>query len=124
VPVALGFGIGTPEQAAEAARRAPTGSSSAAGSCARAAESDDPAGAVGEVVGAHGRRPAGLSLPGRYSSHPLMALTLWTTAALVLWIVLWSLGSKAIDAFMIPLLIIMVGATIELLKKYLPNKRT
>jgi hypothetical protein len=53
-----------------------------------------------------------------------MALTLWTTAALVLWIVLWSLGSKAIDAFMIPLLIIMVGATLELLKKYLPNKRT
>ncbi len=52
-----------------------------------------------------------------------MALTLWTTAALVLWIVHWSLGAKAFDAFLIPLLIIIVGASIELLKKYLPNKR-
>ena len=53
-----------------------------------------------------------------------MALTLWTTAALVLWIVLWSLGVKAFDAFMIPLLMIIIGATLDTLKRYLPNKRT
>ncbi len=52
-----------------------------------------------------------------------MALTLWTTAALVLWIVLWSLGAKAFDAFMIPVLLIIIGATLQVLKKYLPNKR-
>ena len=52
-----------------------------------------------------------------------MALTLWTTAALVLWIVLWSLGVKALDAFMIPLLMIIIGATLDTLKRYLPNKR-
>ena len=53
-----------------------------------------------------------------------MALVLWTTFALVLWIVLWSLGAKAFDAFMIPVLMILIGATIQSLKKYLPNKRT
>ena len=53
-----------------------------------------------------------------------MALTLWTTAALVLWIVLWSLGVKAFDAFMIPLLMIIIGATLDTLKRFLPNKRT
>ena len=52
-----------------------------------------------------------------------MALTLWTTTALVLWVVLWSIGAKAFDAFMLATLIIIIGATIESLKKYLPNKR-
>jgi hypothetical protein len=52
-----------------------------------------------------------------------MALTLWTTFALVLWIVLWSIGAKAFDAFMLAVLIIIIGATIESLKKYLPSKR-
>ena len=53
-----------------------------------------------------------------------MALTLWTTAALVLWIVLWSLGVKAFDAFMIPFLMIIIGATLGTLKRHVPNKRT
>ncbi len=52
-----------------------------------------------------------------------MALTIWTTFALVLWIVLWSIGAKAFDAFLLALLIIIIGATVESLKKYLPNKR-
>jgi hypothetical protein len=52
-----------------------------------------------------------------------MALTLWTTFALVLWIVLWSIGAKAFDAFLLALLIIIIGATVESLKKYLPSKR-
>ena len=53
-----------------------------------------------------------------------MALTLWTTAALVVWLVLWSLGTKSMDAFMLAILIITVGATLEILKRYLPSKRT
>ena len=52
-----------------------------------------------------------------------MALTLWTTTALVLWVVLWSIGAKSFDAFMLATLIIIIGATIESLKKYLPNRR-
>ena len=53
-----------------------------------------------------------------------MALVLWTTFALTLWVVLWSIGAKAFDAFMLATLIIVVGATIESVKKYLPNKRS
>jgi hypothetical protein len=52
-----------------------------------------------------------------------MNLVLWTTFALVLWIVLWSLGTKSFDAFMLTVLIILIGATLESVKKYLPSKR-
>jgi hypothetical protein len=52
-----------------------------------------------------------------------MALTLWTTFALVVWIVLWSLGAKAIDAGMLALLIIVIGATLHIVKRYLPNRQ-
>ncbi len=52
-----------------------------------------------------------------------MTLILWTTFALVLWIVLWALGAKSFDAFMLTVLIILIGATLESVKKYLPNKR-
>jgi uncharacterized membrane protein len=51
-----------------------------------------------------------------------MAMTLWTTAALVVWIVLWSLGAKAFDAFMITVLIVVIGATIHILKRYRPQR--
>ncbi len=52
-----------------------------------------------------------------------MPLVLWTTTALVVWIVLWALGAKAFDAFMLATVIILVGATLEILKRYLPNRR-
>jgi hypothetical protein len=52
-----------------------------------------------------------------------MALTLWTTFALVVWLVLWALGSKSFDSAMLAVLIIVIGATIEILKKYLPSRR-
>jgi hypothetical protein len=51
-----------------------------------------------------------------------MSLVLWTTAAS-------SSGSscgdraKAFDAFMLATVIILVGATLEILKRYLPNRR-
>ena len=53
-----------------------------------------------------------------------MALTLWTTFALTLWVVLWSIGAKAFDAFLLAMLIIVIGATLESVKKYLPNNRS
>ena len=52
-----------------------------------------------------------------------MALTLWTTFGLVVWIVLWSLGAKAFDAAMLLVTIVLIGATLEILKRYLPNRR-
>ena len=51
-----------------------------------------------------------------------MTLTLWTTAALVLWIVLWSIGAKAFDAFMLTLLVVLLGATGHILKGYIPGR--
>ena len=53
----------------------------------------------------------------------LMAMTLWTTTALVLWLVLWALGSKPLDAFLIPIVIILVGATLVTLRRFMPNRR-
>ena len=51
-----------------------------------------------------------------------MAMTLWTTAALVIWLVLWALGTKSMDAFLLAGLIIVVGATLEILKRYMPGR--
>lgn len=51
-----------------------------------------------------------------------MSLVVWTTTALVIWLVLWAIGTNAFDAVMLAVLIILIGATIESLKKYLPNR--
>ena len=52
-----------------------------------------------------------------------MAIVVWTTAVLILWIVLWSLGSKAFDAALLSVSILLVAATIEIVKRYLPGRR-
>ena len=52
-----------------------------------------------------------------------MGLVLATTLGLVVWIVLWAIGWKSIDAFMVTSVIIMLGATAKLLVPYLPNRR-
>jgi hypothetical protein len=51
-----------------------------------------------------------------------MGLVLTTTAGLVLWIVLWAIGVKAIDGFMITLLLVLLGATGRILSQYLPGR--
>lgn len=51
-----------------------------------------------------------------------MAMTLWTTTALVIWIVLWALGAKAFDAAMLAVTIIVIGATIQILRRYAPER--
>ena len=53
-----------------------------------------------------------------------MGLILTVTGGLVVWIVLWALGSKGFDAFMLATAIILVGATLRLLSRYLPGRRT
>jgi hypothetical protein len=51
-----------------------------------------------------------------------MTYVVWTTAVLLLWIVLWSLGQKAFDAAMLSVTILLVAAMIEIAKRYLPNR--
>ncbi|MDP8967332.1 MAG: hypothetical protein M3N04_01900 [Actinomycetota bacterium] len=52
-----------------------------------------------------------------------MGLVIATTFGLVAWIILWAIGWKSIDAFMITTLIITLGATARLLAPYLPNRK-
>ena len=42
-----------------------------------------------------------------------MGLLLTTTAGLVVWIVLWSIGVKSFDAFLITMLMVIVAATLR-----------
>ena len=51
-----------------------------------------------------------------------MGLVLATTIGLVAWIVLWAIGWKSIDAFMITAVVITLGATAKILAPYLPGR--
>jgi hypothetical protein len=53
-----------------------------------------------------------------------MGLILTATAGLVIWIVLWALGSKGFDAFMLSAAVILVGASLRILSGYLPGRRS
>ena len=51
-----------------------------------------------------------------------MGLVLVTTFGLVVWIVLWAIGAKAFDAFLVTSVILMIGATAKILVPYLPGR--
>jgi hypothetical protein len=51
-----------------------------------------------------------------------MGLVLATTFGLVLWIILWAIGAKALDAFLITTVVIILGATGKILAPYLPGR--
>jgi hypothetical protein len=51
-----------------------------------------------------------------------MGLVLVTTFGLIVWIVLWAIGAKALDAFLVAAVIILIGATSKLLAPYLPGR--
>lgn len=53
-----------------------------------------------------------------------MGLVLTITSGLVAWIVLWALGAKGFDAFLIATVIILVGASLKILSGYLPGRRS
>jgi hypothetical protein len=53
-----------------------------------------------------------------------VGLVVTVTAGLILWIVLWALGSKGFDAFLLTALIILLGAAARILSRYLPGRRT
>jgi hypothetical protein len=52
-----------------------------------------------------------------------MGLAVATTTGLVIWIVLWALGVKSVDAFLITILIVLVVATVQIAARYLPGGR-
>jgi hypothetical protein len=52
-----------------------------------------------------------------------MGFILATTAGLVIWIVLWAIGVKAIDAFLITVVIALVAATGRIIAPFLPGRR-
>jgi hypothetical protein len=53
-----------------------------------------------------------------------MGLVLTLTFGLMVWVVLWALGAKGFDAFMIATVIILIGATLKILSGYLPGRRS
>jgi hypothetical protein len=51
-----------------------------------------------------------------------MGLVLTITIGLCVWIVLWATGEKAMVAFLVTTVIIMIGATAKILAPYLPGR--
>jgi len=53
-----------------------------------------------------------------------MGMILTVTAGLVVWIVLWALGAKGFDAFMLAAAIMLTGACARILSGYLPGRHS
>jgi hypothetical protein len=53
-----------------------------------------------------------------------MGLILTVTAGLVVWIVLWALGTTGFDAFLLAMAILLAGAALKILSGYLPGRRS
>jgi hypothetical protein len=51
-----------------------------------------------------------------------MGILLTAIAGLVVWIVLWAIGVKSFDAFLIPLGLILLAGTLRILVPYLPGR--
>lgn len=52
-----------------------------------------------------------------------MGLVLTVTVGLIIWIVLWALGAKGFDSFMLATLIVVIGASVKIIAGYLPGHR-
>jgi hypothetical protein len=52
-----------------------------------------------------------------------MGLFITTVVGLVIWVVLWAVGAKGFDAFMITLLLIVTAATARMIAPFLPGNR-
>ena len=52
-----------------------------------------------------------------------MLLFLATILGLVIWIVMFFIGAKSLESFLITLLIVMLAASWQVLSPYLPGKR-
>ncbi|MDP9399577.1 MAG: hypothetical protein M3P39_01185 [Actinomycetota bacterium] len=52
-----------------------------------------------------------------------MGLIYVTTMGLVVWLVLWAIGIRAVDAFLVTFGIIMLGVAGRILLPYLPGRQ-
>ena len=52
-----------------------------------------------------------------------MGVLLTLIAGLVVWVVLWAIGAKAFDAFLLTLVMLVIAAAVRLLMPYLPGNR-
>jgi hypothetical protein len=50
-----------------------------------------------------------------------MGMVLATTFGMVLWIILWALFGKGLDAFLVTMVVLIVGASGRILVRYLPG---
>jgi hypothetical protein len=53
-----------------------------------------------------------------------MGVLLTLIAGLVVWIVLWAIGTKSLDAILITLLMLVIAAAVRMLTPHLPGRRT
>jgi hypothetical protein len=44
------------------------------------------------------------------------------TVGLIIWIVLWANGAKAFDAFLIPVFLLLIGATMRMVLPYVRER--
>jgi hypothetical protein len=52
-----------------------------------------------------------------------MGLLLTTIAGLVVWVVLWAIGVKSFDAFLITMAMVLIAATARVFAPFLPGNR-
>jgi hypothetical protein len=52
-----------------------------------------------------------------------MGVLLTLIAGLVVWVVLWAIGAKAFDAFLLTLVMLVIAAAVRLLVPFLPGNR-
>jgi hypothetical protein len=52
-----------------------------------------------------------------------MGVILTTVAGLSIWIILWALGVKAFDGFMLAMVMVLVAATARIIAPFLPGNR-
>lgn len=50
-----------------------------------------------------------------------MGLVVATTIGLVAWVTLWAIGAKAFDAFLLTSAIVVLAATVHILRQFLPG---
>jgi hypothetical protein len=52
-----------------------------------------------------------------------MGLTVATTVAFCAWIVLWAIGWKPMDAFLVTTVIILIAGTVRSLSAFMPGRQ-
>jgi hypothetical protein len=51
-----------------------------------------------------------------------MGLLVATAAGMIVWVVLWAIGAKSFDAWLVGLAIVLVAATTRIVARHLPGR--